>query len=138
MGERIDLGHGAWIDSEEIQLLASRSSGPGGQHANVTASRIEARLDVPASRSLTEEQKSAICARLGPRVTATSQESRSQARNRELAVERLAGRLADALRPRRQRRRTRPTRAANRRRLETKRRQSERKRLRKPPDPDER
>ena len=49
MGERIELGHGAWIDESEIELLASRSGGPGGQHANVTASRIEARIDVPAS-----------------------------------------------------------------------------------------
>ena len=136
MGERIELGHGAWIDSDEVELRASRSSGPGGQHANVTASRIEARFEVPSSRSLTEAQKSAICARLGPRVTAVSQDSRSQARNRELAVGRLAERLAEALRPRRRRRRTRPTQSARRRRLEEKRRQSERKRLRRRPRPD--
>lgn len=137
MGERIDLGHGAWIDAGEIELLASRSGGPGGQHANVTASRIEARFDVPASRSLTEQQKSAICARLGPRVSAVAQDSRGQARNRQLAIERLTGRLRAALRPRKRRRPTRPGRAAHRRRLEQKRRQSERKRLRKPPAGDE-
>jgi ribosome-associated protein len=137
MGERIELGHGAWIDSDEVELRASRSSGPGGQHANVTASRIEARFEVPASGSLTESQKSAICARLGPLVTAVSQDTRSQARNRELAVERLVGRLAEALRPRRRRRRTRPTQASRRRRLEEKRRQSERKRLRRKPRADE-
>lgn len=129
----IDLGGGARLDPSEIELRATRSSGPGGQHANVTASRIEARLDVPSSRSLTEDQKSAICARLGPRVTAVSQDSRSQGRNRELAVERLAERLATALRPRKRRRPTRPSRAARRRRLESKRRRSERKRLRRKP-----
>lgn len=134
MGERIELGaSGAWVDSDEVELLASRSSGPGGQHANVTASRIEARFDVPASRTLTEEQKSAICARLGPRVTASSQESRSQARNRELATERLADRLAAALRPRKRRKPTRPTGASQRRRVEDKRRRGERKRLRRKP-----
>lgn len=137
MGERIDLGHGAWIDSAEIQLLASRSSGPGGQHANVTASRIEARFDVPASGSLTEAQKSAICARLGPQVSAVSQDSRSQARNREVATARLVERLSAALRPRKRRRRTRPTQASRRRRLDAKRRQSERKRLRRRPAADD-
>ncbi len=137
MAERIDLGHGAWLDASEIELLASRSGGPGGQHANVTASRIEARIDVPASRSLTEEQKSAICARLGPRVTAVAQDSRGQARNRQLAVERLAERLAAALAPRKRRRRTRPSRSAQRRRVETKRRHSERKRLRRKPQPED-
>jgi ribosome-associated protein len=135
MGDRIELGHGAWIDSDEIELRASRSSGPGGQHANVTASRIEARFEVPASRTLSEAQKSAICARLGPRVTAVSQDSRSQARNRELAVARLTGRLSEALRPRRTRRRTGPTESSRRRRLEGKRRHSERKRLRRRPRP---
>jgi ribosome-associated protein len=133
MTRRIDLGNGAQLDPSEIELRATRSSGPGGQHANVTASRIEARLDIPSSRSLTEAQKSAICARLGPRVTAVSQDSRSQARNREVAVERLTERLVAALRPRKRRRPTRPSRASRRRRLEGKRRRSERKRLRRKP-----
>lgn len=137
MGRRIELGHGAWIDEAEVELRASRSGGPGGQHANVTASRIEARFDVPASASLSEAQKSAICARLGPRVTAVSQDSRSQARNRELAIERLAGRLGSALAPRKRRRATRPSRAAKRRRVEEKRRLSERKRRRRKPRLDE-
>lgn len=133
MGERIELGHGAWIDAAEIELRASRSSGPGGQHANVTASRIEARFDVPSSASLSEQQKSAICARLGPRVTAISQDSRSQTRNREVAIERLRERLAAALRPRKHRRPTRPSRASRTRRLEAKRQNAERKRLRRKP-----
>lgn len=137
MGERIELGHGAWIDSDEVELRASRSSGPGGQHANVTASRIEARFDVPSSRSLSEGQKSAICARLGPRVTAISQDSRSQIRNREMAIERLRERLSAALRPRKHRRPTRPSGAARRRRVADKRAQGERKRLRRKPRLDE-
>jgi ribosome-associated protein len=137
VGEPIELGHGAWIDSDEVELRASRSSGPGGQHANVTASRIEARFDVPASRSLNEQQKSAICARLGPRVTAISQDSRSQMRNREMALERLRERLVAALRPRKQRRPTRPSGASRRRRVADKRAQGERKRLRRKPRLDE-
>jgi ribosome-associated protein len=136
MGERIDLGHGAWIDDGEIELLASRSGGPGGQHANVTASRIEARFDVPASRSLTEQQKSAICARLGPRVSAVAQDSRGQARNRRLAIDRLAERLSAALRPRKRRRPTRPSRSARNRRLDQKRRQAELKPQRRRPRSD--
>jgi ribosome-associated protein len=134
VAERIELGHGAWIDADEIELRASRSGGPGGQHANVTASRIEARFEVAPSASLTEAQKSTIAARLGPRVTAVAQDTRSQARNRELAVERLRDRLAAALEPRKRRRPTRPSRAAGRRRKEAKRRTSERKRLRRKPD----
>lgn len=135
MGRRLEIAPGAALDEADIELRASRSGGPGGQHANVTASRIEAVLDVPAARSLSEAQKSAICARLGPRVTAVAQESRSQARNRELAIERLLQRLAVALRPRKRRRATRPSKASRARRLERKRRHSERKRLRRKPGP---
>lgn len=137
MAERIELGHGAWIDAREIELKASRSGGPGGQHANVTASRVQARFDVARSASLTEAQKSMIAARLGPRVTAIAQDTRSQLRNRELAVERLSERLTTALAPRKRRRPTRPGRAAGRRRLQAKRVRSERKQLRRKPDPDE-
>jgi ribosome-associated protein len=132
---RLEIAPGASIEESEIELRASRSGGPGGQHANVTASRIEAVFDVRTSRSLSEAQKSAICARLGPRVSAVAQDTRSQARNRELAVERLVGRLGTALRPRKHRRATRPTKASRRRRLESKRRRSERKRLRRKPGP---
>src|SRR3954464_7205269 len=93
-----------------------RSSGPGGQHANVTASRIEAVFDVAASRALDEEQKRRVMARCGPRVVAVAQDARSQARNRELALERLAARLSSALHVPRRRRATRPTRASRERR----------------------
>ena len=121
---------------DEIELRTSRSSGPGGQHANVTASRVEAVFDVQASPTLSEDQKARICARLGPRVTASAQDTRSQHRTRDLALDRLAQRLAHALEVRRPRTKTRPTRASQRRRIESKRRRSDVKRGRRRPDPD--
>jgi ribosome-associated protein len=121
------------IPREEIELRASRSSGPGGQHANVTASRIEAVFEVEASEALSEEQRALLLRRLGPRVTATAQDARSQARNRELALERLRERLAEGLRRPKPRRPTKPSRAARERRLQEKRRTSERKRERSRP-----
>ena len=124
---------GVVIPLEEIELRTSRSSGPGGQHANVTASRVEAVFDVAAS-SLSGAQKARIQARLGPRVSASAQDTRSQLRNRELALERLASRLAEALEVRRPRTPTKPTAASRRRRLEGKRRRGETKRARRPPE----
>jgi len=121
----------------EITLRTSRSSGPGGQHANVTASRVEALFDVLASPSLTESQRARLLARAGPRFVAVAQDERSQARNRELALRRLAERLARALTVPRKRRPTRPTAASRARRLNTKRRASERKLGRRPPSADE-
>ena len=121
---------------DEIELRTSRSSGPGGQHANVTASRVEAVFDVQASPTLSEDQKARICARLGPRVTASAQDTRSQHRNRELALDRLAHRLSHALEVRRPRTKTRPTRASQRRRIESKRRRADVKRGRRKPDAD--
>lgn len=118
----------------EIALRRSRSSGPGGQHANVTESRVEAVLDVDASATLSAGQKARIAAKLGPLVTATAQDERSQARNRDLALERLAAKLAAALARPKPRRPTRPSRAARERRLEQKRRRSERKQARRPPE----
>jgi ribosome-associated protein len=117
----------------EIELRASRSSGPGGQHANVTASRIEAVFDVEASSSLSDSQRRRLLDKLGPQVTAVAQDARSQARNRELALERLRKKLAAALRKPKRRRPTRPGRAARERRLEQKRRQSQRKQERRKP-----
>ena len=134
MSEGLDIGHGTVIPLDEVELRASRSGGPGGQHANVTASRIEAVFDVRASRVLSQSQKDRLCARLGPRVTAVSQDSRGQARNRALALERLRERLASALAPQKRRRATRPGRAAKERRLESKRHRSRRKQERKRPD----
>jgi ribosome-associated protein len=127
---------GVAIPVSEVVIRASRSSGPGGQHANVTASRIEVAFDASASTALTETQRQRIVARWGPVVRAVAQDARSQARNRELALERLEARLAAALRVRRARTATRPTRASRQRRLEAKRRQGERKRARRRPDAD--
>ena len=114
-------------------MRVSRSSGPGGQHANVTASRVEAVFDVAASESLSEEQKRRITARLGPVVRAVAQDTRSQARNREIAVSRLQTRVDSALRVRRPRRATKPSKAATEKRLQAKRKQSERKAARRRP-----
>jgi ribosome-associated protein len=136
MAELLHIRPGLALPLSEIELRTSRSSGPGGQHANVTASRVEAMFDVAASASLSPEQRSRIAAKLGPRVTATAQDTRSQHRNRELALERLASRLAHALEVRRPRTKTRPTRASQRRRVEGKKRRSDIKRARRRPDLD--
>lgn len=117
-------------------MRASRSSGPGGQHANVTASRIEAVFDVEASETLSDAQKQRIINRLGPLVVAVAQDARSQAQNRDLALGRLAERLAAALYVAPPRRPTRPTRASLARREEDKRIQAERKRRRQRPADD--
>jgi ribosome-associated protein len=122
------------IPLTEVTLRASRSSGPGGQHANVTASRVEASFDVLASSTLSDAQRERVLARVGPRVVAISQDGRSQARNRELALARLSERLASALAIPKRRRATRPTPASRERRLATKRRGTERKRERRPPE----
>ena len=124
------------IPESEIQLRASRSSGPGGQHANVTASRIEAVFEIDASTVLSDSQKQRLHARFGPRVTAIAQDARSQARNRQLAIERLRERITAALRPRKRRRATRAPRASRERRLEGKRRRADVKRQRRRPGPD--
>jgi len=125
------------IPLAEIEMRASRSSGPGGQHANVTASRVAAVFDVNASRALSPQQREHLLARVGPRVTAVAQDARSQTRNRELALRRLRAKLKAALFVPQRRRPTRPSRAARERRLEQKRRAAERKRARGRPDPDE-
>ncbi len=136
MAEELRISDGTSIPIDEVDLRASRSSGPGGQHANVTASRIEAVFDVQASRALSEAQKRRIASRLGPRVTAVAQDARSQARNRQLALERLADRLERALRRPKPRRATTPGRAAKERRLQAKRHRAERKRQRRRPSAD--
>jgi ribosome-associated protein len=124
------------IPLAEVTLRASRSSGPGGQHANITASRVEASFDVLASPSLSESQRARILERAGPRLSAVAQDERSQARNRELALDRLTERLARALAVPRKRRPTRPTAASRARRLDSKRRDAQRKRERRRPDDD--
>lgn len=127
------LGRYAKVPLSEVTVRASRSSGPGGQHANVTASRIEAVFDVASSEALSEAQKRRIIAKLGPRVVAIAQDARSQAQNRELALQRLAERLTGALYVAPPRTPTRPTRASVARRQEDKRIQAQRKRQRQRP-----
>jgi ribosome-associated protein len=122
---------------EEATIRTARSSGPGGQHANVTASRVEVVLDLDSSQVLGEGERRRLRARYGPRVTAVAQETRSQARNRELALERLRERLREGLTVRRARRATRPIAASRVRRADTKRRQAERKRGRRRPGEDD-
>jgi ribosome-associated protein len=136
MAELLPIRPGLALPLSEIELRTSRSSGPGGQHANVTASRVEASFVVADSETLSAEQRARISSKLGPRVTASAQDTRSQHRNRELALERLAGRLSHALEVRRPRTKTRPTRASQRRRVDTKKRRGEIKRARRRPDLD--
>ncbi len=133
MSDRLDIRPGVAIPLAEIELRTSRSSGPGGQHANVTASRVEAVFDVYASTALTDAQKARIASRHGPRVTAAAQDTRSQLRNRELALERLADRLGAALEVRRPRRATRPSAGAKRRRVDAKKRRGDVKQARRRP-----
>jgi len=131
-GESIRVTRSVTVLRSEIQLRFSRSSGPGGQHAQKTESRVEAVFDVESSTALTERQKNRVIARAGPALRAIAQDERSQWRNRELAVGRLVEQLRAALRVERPRRPTKPTQASRERRLEQKRRRSEVKRLRKP------
>ncbi len=131
--ESIRVTRSVSIDPDEIELRVSRSSGPGGQHANKAETRVEAVFDVEASPSLTERQKQRVFARAGPVLRAVAQDERSQARNRELAVERLVAKLADALRVERRRLPTGPTAASRKRRLEAKRRRAAVKRNRATP-----
>ena len=137
MADLLPITRDLAIPLDEIVLRASRSSGPGGQHANVTASRIEATFDVAASEALSDEQKQRVMARCGPVVRAIAQDARSQTRNRALALERLADRLERALRVPRARRATKPTKASRQRRSEAKRRDAQRKRERRRPSSEE-
>jgi ribosome-associated protein len=125
------------VPLHEVVLRTSRSSGPGGQHANVTESRVEATFDVAASGYLNDAQKARVMARCGPVVRAVAQDARGQARNRELALERLRARLTHALQIPRARRPTKPTAASKARRVEAKRRLSRRKRERRRPIDDD-
>jgi ribosome-associated protein len=135
-GESIRVTRSVSLERDEIELRVSRSSGPGGQHANTAETRVEAVFAVEASSSLTERQKRRVVAKAGPVLRAVAQDERSQARNRELADERLVTKLANALRVERRRRATRPTAASRERRLEAKRRRSAVKRNRATPADD--
>lgn len=118
----------------ELDFRFSRSSGPGGQHANTSETRVEAVFEVESSSALTDAQKRRVLARVGPTLRAVAQDERSQLRNRELATERLVAQLRVALKVERQRVPTRPSKAAKERRLESKKRRGATKKLRRPPD----
>ena len=134
--ESIRVTRSVSIDPDEIELRVSRSSGPGGQHANTSETRVEALFDVEASPSLSEAQKRRVVSKAGRVLRAVAQDERSQARNRELAIERLVAKLAAALRVERRRVPTKPTAAARERRLDAKRRRGRIKKQRATP-PDE-
>jgi ribosome-associated protein len=121
------------VPISDIEIRVSRSSGPGGQHAQKSSTRVEALFDVEASEALTDTQKKRVVARAGPVLRAVAQDERSQLRNRELAVERLVEKLRAALAVPRTRVPTKRTKAANERRLDGKRRRGRTKTLRKPP-----
>jgi ribosome-associated protein len=131
--ESIRVTRSVSIPLSEIDFRTSRSSGPGGQHAQKSETRVEALFDVEASNALTERQKQRVVRKAGPVLRAVAQDERSQARNRELAVERIADALRAALHVERRRVPTKPSKAAVERRLEQKRRRSHAKRLRQPP-----
>ena len=133
-GESIRVTRSVSIPRSEIELRFSRSSGPGGQHAQKTESRVEAVFDVEASAALSPAQKRRVLAKAGRVLRAVAQDERSQWRNRELAVERLVEALREALRVERKRVPTKPSAAARERRLDEKRRRAQTKRLRRPPD----
>ena len=133
-GQSIRVTRSVSIPVSEIRFRVSRSSGPGGQHANTAETRVEALFDVDASDALTDRQKQRVRAAVGPVVRAVAQDERSQARNRDLALERVVAKLRDALRVERRRVATRPTKASVERRLEGKRRRSAVKRNRAAPD----
>jgi ribosome-associated protein len=131
--EAIRVTRSVTLPRREIELRFSRSSGPGGQHAQRTETRVEAVFDVEASSALTDRQKDRVVARAGPVLRAIAQDERSQWRNRELAIERLVDELRVALHVPRARKPTKPTQAAKAKRLADKRRRGELKRLRRPP-----
>jgi ribosome-associated protein len=131
--ESIRVSRSVLLPVSEIEMRVSRSSGPGGQHAQKSSTRVEALFDVEASSALTDAQKRRVVGRAGSTLRAVAQDERSQSRNRELAVERLVQKLREALAVPRRRKPTKPTAAARQRRLEEKRRRARTKALRRPP-----
>jgi ribosome-associated protein len=133
-GESIRVTRSVVLPLAEVHFRYSRSSGPGGQHAQKSETRVEAVFDVEESQALTDAQKRRVVARAGPTLRAIAQDERSQLRNRELALERLVEQLRQALRVERRRVATKPTAASRERRLAQKRRRADTKRLRRPPE----
>jgi ribosome-associated protein len=132
-GDSIRVTRSVVLPRADVEFRTSRSSGPGGQHAQKSETRVEALLDVTTTGALTETQRARVLGRTGPVIRAIAQDERSQMRNRELALERLVERLREALRVERKRVETKPTKAAKERRLDEKRRRGETKKLRRPP-----
>jgi ribosome-associated protein len=132
--ESIRVTRSVVLPPAEIELQVSRSSGPGGQHAQKSETRVVAVFDVEASSALTPVQKRRVISKAGPTLRAVAQDERSQSRNRDLAVERIVAMLREALRVERKRVPTKPTAGARERRLDQKRRRGDLKRLRRPPD----
>jgi ribosome-associated protein len=135
--DRLVVTDGVRIPRHELLVTFSASGGPGGQHANKAATRVEITFDVEASAAFTDAQRRRVIAKLGPVVRVVADDERSQWRNRSLAEERLAAKLRGALQVPRQRRGTRPTRGSQRRRLDQKRQRGETKRFRRPPTIDD-
>jgi ribosome-associated protein len=134
-GDSIRVTRSVVLPLAEVELQVSRSSGPGGQHAQKSETRVVAVFDVEASSALSEAQKRRVIARAGPVLRAVAQDERSRTRNRDLALERLVATLREALRVPRKRKPTKPTAASRERRLEQKKRRAQVKRLRRaPPD----
>jgi ribosome-associated protein len=133
-GESIRVTRSVVLPLAEVRFRYSRSSGPGGQHAQKSSTRVEAIFDVEASEALTDTQKRRVVTRAGPVLRAVAQDERSQLRNRELALERIVEQLRGALRVERKRVPTKPTAAARERRLQGKRRRAATKRLRRAPE----
>jgi ribosome-associated protein len=131
--ESIRVTRSVDLPLSEVTFRTSRSSGPGGQHAQKNETRVEAIFEVEESDALTDAQKRRVVAKAGPTLRAIAQDERSQIRNRELATERLVAQLREALFVPRKRRATKPSKAAVERRLEAKKRRSDVKRLRRPP-----
>ena len=132
-GRELRVTRSVSLPVSEIELRVSRSSGPGGQHAQKSSTRVEAVFDVEGSSALTDAQKRRVVAKAGPVLRAIAQDERSQARNRQLATERLVEKLRAALAVPRRRKPTRPTASSRERRLAEKKRRGETKRLRRPP-----
>ena len=132
--ETLVVSRSCSIPMSELRWRFSRSGGPGGQHANTSDTRVEVVFDVAGSPSLGPRQRQRLLDKLGPEVRAVAADERSQSRNRALALDRLRDRIAGALRVEKPRTATRPTRASQQRRVESKRRRGETKRLRRPAD----
>jgi ribosome-associated protein len=132
--ESIRVTRSVSLPVSEIELRVSRSSGPGGQHAQKSSTRVEALLDIETTTALTDVQRRRVLTRVGPMLRAVAQDERSQARNRELATERLVEKLRQALAVPRRRVATAPTKTARERRLAAKRRRAGTKKLRRRPE----